>query len=232
MPETPDKTLEMLERHHRDGARFAAMMKEGFERRYDVAFWAEWEHWMGPVLPERPVIIDLGAGPGMLVQALGRRYPGARVTGVEVAPYMLEAAVELPEGCALVAEDLHDPHLPLAAGSVDAAHAAVVFHEMNQPVRALQEVARVLRPGGRFYITDWVRAPLPVYVAAQTEEARVFDATTPVAELDDLFVHFMEHNRYSAEDLVWLLERTGFNVLATEVTREGRYARLVAERRG
>jgi hypothetical protein len=37
MPETPDKTLEMLERHHRDGARFAAMMKEGFERRYDDA---------------------------------------------------------------------------------------------------------------------------------------------------------------------------------------------------
>jgi hypothetical protein len=42
----------------------------------------------------------------------------------------------------------------------------------------------------------------------------------------------MEHNRYSAEDLVWLLERTGFKVRATEVTREGRYARLVAERRG
>ncbi len=230
MPETPEKTREMLERHHRDGARMAESMKANFAKRFDEPFWAAWDQWMGPVIPDSPVLLDLGAGPGLLVRALAERYPGARVVGVELAPYMLEAAVEMPPGCELLAEDLHDPRLPLADGSVDAAAASIVIHEMNQPVRALREMARLLKPGGRFYITDWVRAPLAVYVAAQTSEAWVFDPATPVEELDDLFVHFMEHNRFAVEDLVWMLEHTGFRVLHQEVTREGRYARLVAER--
>lgn len=230
MPNRIDKTRDLLARHHRDGERFARMMKEGFANRFDEGFWAEWEHWVGPVLSDPPVVVDLGAGPGMFLQALAERHPGVRAVGVECAPYMLAAAVDLPPGCELVDEDLHDPHLDLDDGTVDAVMASVVIHEMNQPLRMLQECRRILRPGGRLYILDWVRAPLEVYVRAQTEEARVFDPATPVDELDDLLVHFMEHNRFSREDLIYLLNHTGFAVLESTVSREGRYARLVAER--
>ena len=230
MSERLDRTRELLARHHRDGERFAQMMKEGFANRFGEDFWAEWQHWVGPVLSEPPVVLDLGSGPGMFLQALAERYPGIRATGVECAPYMLEAAVQLPPGCRLVDEDLHEPHLPFDDGTVDAAMASVVIHEMNQPLRLLQETRRCLKPGGRLYILDWVRAPLEVYVRAQTEETRVFDPATPTDELDDLLVHFMEHNRFSREDLIYLLNHTGFAVLDSTVTREGRYARLVAER--
>lgn len=230
MPVRIDKTRELLARHHRDGERFAQMMKEGFAGRFDETFWSEWQRWVGPVLSEPPVVVDLGSGPGMFLQALAERYPGIRATGVDCAPYMLEAAVDLPPGCQLVEEDLHEPRLPFADGEVDAAMASVVIHEMNQPIRLLQETHRFLKPGGRLYILDWVRVPLEVYVRAQTEEARVYDPATPAEELDDLLVHFMEHNRFSREDLIYMLNHTGFAVLDSTVTREGRYARLVAER--
>ena len=144
------QTQEMLAKHHRDGEAFAQLMKDTFEERFGDEFWALWQANIGPVLPEKPTILDLGTGPGMLLKAFAERYPGVRAIGVECAPYMLNASVELPVGCEIISADLHDPHLPLAEGSVDAAIASVVLHEMHQPVRAMQEVHRCLKRGGRF----------------------------------------------------------------------------------
>ncbi len=226
-----EKTREMLSRHHRDGERFARLMKEGFENRFDEVFWKDWDAWLAATWGDSPTVLDLGAGPGLFVKSVATRYPQARVVGVECAPYMLDAAEALPDNGELLCEDLHDPHLPFDDAGVDAAMASVVLHEMDQPVKALLELRRCLKPGGRLMILDWVRAPLEVYIRHQTDEARLFEAATPVSELDDLFVHFVEHNRFSREDLIYLLNRTGFAVLDSSVTREGRYARIIAERR-
>ncbi len=225
------QTQAMLAKHHREGEKFAETMKSGFERRFGEAFWAFWQQWIAPAYSASPQVLDLGAGPGMFVRAVAERTPGLRAYGLEVAPYMLAAQVPLPEGCRLIACDLHDPQLDLAPGSIDAALASVVLHEMKQPVRALQGLQRLLKPGGRLLLLDWVRAPLEVYIRAQTEEARVFDPSTEVHELDDLFIHFIEHNRFSREDLIYLLNQCGFAVIYSKVEREGRYATLVAERR-
>lgn len=226
------QTQAMLAKHHRDGARFAEMMKQGFAERFNENFWNEWAYWVEPVYSDTPVVVDLGAGPGMFIKAVAERTPGLRAYGVECAPYMLDAAVELPPNCEMISEDLHDPHLPLADNSVDAVMASVVLHEMSQPLRTLMEMQRVLKPGGRFYILDWVRAPLEIYVRNQTEESRVFDRNTPVEELEDLLIHFIEHNRFSREDLIYMLNHTGFAVLNSSLMKEGRYARIVAEKRG
>ncbi len=225
------QTQTMLAKHHRDGTRFAEMMKQGFAERYNEEFWGEWARWIEPVYSSAPVVLDLGAGPGMFIKALAERTPGMRAIGVEVAPYMLQAAVQLPQGCELINEDLHDPHLPLADNSVDAVMASIVLHEMSQPLRTLMEMQRCLKPGGRFYILDWVRAPLEIYIRNQTEEARVFDRNTPVEELEDLLVHFIEHNRFSREDIIYMLNHTGFAVLHSSLMKEGRYAQIVAEKR-
>ena len=222
------QTQDMLARHHRDGAAFAQMMKDTFDGRFNEAFWAMWEKNIEPALSDEPVILDLGTGPGMLLKALAARYPKLRAIGVECADYMLAAADELPEGCEIITADLHYPHLPLEDGSVDAAVASVVLHEMHQPVRALQEVARCLKPGGRLYVLDWVRAPLKQYL--EEVELDVFAPDTPLDALEDLFIHFIEHNRFSADDLAFLLENTGFRVLETTLLKEGRQARIIAEK--
>lgn len=231
MSERLHKTQAMLAKHHRDGERFAQMMKEGFANRFNEEFWQSWSQWAEPAYSAQPVVLDLGTGPGMFLQALAERTPGIRAIGLECAPYMLQAAVELPPGAEIIEQDLHDPHLELEDGSVDAVMASVVLHEMKQPVRLLQEMRRVLKPGGRFYILDWVRAPLDVYIRAQTDEARLFGPEPDVEELDDLFIHFIEHNRFSRDDLIYLLNHTGFAVIDSALFKEGRYARVVAEKR-
>jgi len=223
------QTQNMLAKHHRDGEAFVQLMKETYAGRFNEDFWTLWNARIVPVLSESPVILDLGTGPGTFLHDVQARHPGVRAIGVECAEYMLEAAVnDLPEGCEIITADLHDPHLALADNSIDAVVASVVLHEMHQPVRTLQEMQRCLKPGGIFYVMDWVRAPLQQYLA--DSELAVFDRQTSVDELEDLFIHFIEHNRFSVDDLAFLLENTGFRVLEKTPLKEGRMARLVAEK--
>ena len=230
MSESIDKTRAMLAIHHRDGEWFANLMKETYAGRFNEDFWAAWEQFISPVLSNNPVVLDLGTGPGLFLKDIAERVSGVHAIGVECAPWMLDAVEPLPSGCEIINDDLHDPHLPLAEDSVDAVLASVVIHEMNQPVRALQEVFRILRKGGRFYVMDWVRAPLDAYIENESDEQKIFDQATDVKELEETFVHFMEHNRYSIDDLVWLLEKTGFKIIDKMAIRDGRFARVIAEK--
>ena len=90
-------------------------------------------------------MLDLGAGTGKLTTRLVER--GLDVVAVDPIAEMLEMLRKsLPDTPALLgtAEEI-----PLADNSVDAVLVAQAWHWFN-PERAIPEVARVLRPGGRW----------------------------------------------------------------------------------
>ena len=222
------QTQEMLAKHHRDGEAFVELMKQTHAGRFNDAFWAVWAERVEPVLSDSPVVLDLGTGPALFLKEVAQRHPQIKAIGVECAEYMLNATKDLPESCEIITADLHDPQLPLADNSVDAVVASVVLHEMHQPIRTMQEMQRCLKPGGIFYVMDWVRAPLSQYL--EESELAVFDRKTDLGELEDLFIHFIEHNRFSIDDLVFMLENTGFRILEKTPLKDGQMARLVAEK--
>ncbi|OCB12419.1 SAM-dependent methyltransferase [Mycolicibacterium porcinum] len=89
-------------------------------------------------------VLDLGAGTGKLTTRLVER--GLDVIAVDPIPEMLERlSNSLPDTPALLgtAEEI-----PLADNSVDAVLVAQAWHWFD-PERAVKEVSRVLRPGGR-----------------------------------------------------------------------------------
>lgn len=105
-------------------------------------------------------VLDLGAGTGKLTTRLVER--GLDVVAVDPIPEMLEVlSNSLPDTPALLgtAEEI-----PLPDGSVDAVLVAQAWHWFD-PHRAVREVARVLRPGGRLALVwntrderlGWVR---------------------------------------------------------------------------
>ncbi|MFZ5659977.1 MAG: class I SAM-dependent methyltransferase [Pseudomonadota bacterium] len=224
-------TRTLLEKHH-GGAHFHDLMVETSRGRFSPEFWRFWDAHAAPILPARPRLLDLGTGPGLLLDAWAERYPGGEFIGVDVMPYMLDNArrrfAEQP-AVRLLATDLHDPQLPLAAGSVDAASCVVVFHEMVQPIRLLQRLHGWLKPGGRLILVDWVRAGIRDYFDPVTVEA-LFRPNAAPDLLADRMTHFFEHNRYSPDDIAWLLEHTGFRVLGQETYHEARFVRMAAER--
>jgi len=89
-------------------------------------------------------VLDLGAGTGKLTIRLVER--GLHVVAVDPIPEMLELlSASLPDTPALLgtAEEI-----PLPDNSVDSVLVAQAWHWFD-PERAVKEVARVLRPGGR-----------------------------------------------------------------------------------
>ena len=100
-------------------------------------------------------LLDLATGTGDLA-FLGAEQCGS-VVGLDVTWRMLELASGKRRGAAprFVAGDMLD--LPFAAGSFDVVTTGYGIRNVPDLGRALDEVARVLRPGGRFFSLDFDR---------------------------------------------------------------------------
>ena len=105
------------------------------------------------VAPQR--VLDAGCGPAREARALGDRYAGAQIVLLDVALPMLRLARPASailsrwlarRGPAAVCADLE--HLPLAAGSVGLAWSNMALHWAADPLAAIREFHRVLRPEG------------------------------------------------------------------------------------
>ena len=96
-------------------------------------------------------VLDLCCGPGLVTGAAARR--GAAASGLDFSPAMLTEARAAYPGLCFHEGDAEA--VPLADASFDAVVSNFGIHHVPRPERALAEVFRVLRPGGRFAFTNW-----------------------------------------------------------------------------
>jgi demethylmenaquinone methyltransferase/2-methoxy-6-polyprenyl-1,4-benzoquinol methylase len=111
---------------------------------------------VGVGLGEAPRILDVATGTGDLAIALARAHPGGHVIGLDPSPGMLAIAaqkvarrgldIELVQGDAQA--------LPQASCSIDAATIAFGIRNVPDRPKALRELARVTRPGGRIGVLE------------------------------------------------------------------------------
>lgn len=102
-------------------------------------------------------VLELGFGQGFNLGWLAPRHAGVRFHGIDLTPDHLALAQQRMQaaGIANVQLQLGDmQQLPQADASIDEAFAIEAFCHAPDTVRALAEVARVLRPGGRFTLFD------------------------------------------------------------------------------
>jgi SAM-dependent methyltransferase len=89
-------------------------------------------------------ILDLGCGDGQLTTRLAAA--GANMTGVDASPAMVEAA----KARGVKAEQGPAERLPFPAGSFNAVFSNAALHWVHGQDEMMDEVRRVLKPGGRF----------------------------------------------------------------------------------
>jgi SAM-dependent methyltransferase len=108
------------------------------------------------LVPAEWVVADLGCGSG---HATARLSPYVRqVIGVDQSAAMLTAARKRTAGLANVELRRGELEaLPLEDGSVDAALLLLALTYVPEPRRVLDELARVLKPGGRAVVVDLLR---------------------------------------------------------------------------
>ncbi|HEX2906760.1 MAG TPA: class I SAM-dependent methyltransferase, partial [Phototrophicaceae bacterium] len=93
-----------------------------------------------------------GAGSGFLSEALLRA--GLKVVAIDQSPAMLDVMRQKFPNQPVTYEVGTAEALPLGDASVDYVFANMYLHHVEQPLAAIQEMARLLRPGGKLVITD------------------------------------------------------------------------------
>jgi ubiquinone/menaquinone biosynthesis C-methylase UbiE len=182
MPNITDREY-LLTGQYRDASNLNArsQLHECFSvNRYG---WHRWIFDQFQLSPESR-ILELGCGPGGLWGPnVGRISPGWAVTLSDFSPGMVQEARSN-----LQASQRHFEYAVIGAQSLpfgDASHDVVIANHMLYHVpdraRALAEIRRILKPGGRFYASTI--------------------GTTHMQELDDLVCRFAGRSDPAGEDL-------------------------------
>src|SRR5262245_1817240 len=133
---------------------------------------------------EASIVADLGAGSGWFtIKLAGRVGPNGMVYAEDVQRQMIQAIKIRVDRLGLknvttVLGTSNDPRLPVP---VDAVLFVDAFHEMEQPVALLRNVAASLKPTGRIGIVDWTKdggGPGPAMEERVDPEAVIRDAQT------------------------------------------------------
>ena len=120
-------------------------------------------------------VLDLATGTGDL--ALAAAAEGAAVVGLDLAPRMVRLARAKP-GAGAVRFLVGDmTNLPLPPGSVDVVTTGYGLRNVPDLDRAIAEIARVLRPGGRFLSLDFEKPAHAGWRRAYFAYLRVVGAT-------------------------------------------------------
>ena len=107
--------------------------------------------------------LDVGTGPDGVAVRVARHCPELSVTGLDVSGHMVEQAPVRARWAGLEGQmrwiQADGYRLPFADGTFDLVFSSFALHHWAAPERVLDEMARVLRPGGRYYIADLCRKP-------------------------------------------------------------------------
>ena len=169
---------------------------------------------IGPVM----CVLDLACGPGFISAAIAEL--GAQPVGLDFSSAMVELAraghphIRFEEGEAEA--------LPFADGSFDAVIGNFGIHHVPDPVRALREAHRVLRPDGRVAFTAWT-AP-----GENIAWRLLYDAISAHGDLGAANTPLPGGSLRLPADLLRLLNAAGF--AETEAKRVHRKWRVAAAR--
>jgi SAM-dependent methyltransferase len=122
-------------------------------------------------------LLDVGCGLGAIDEILVRDYHAASVVGIDIDPSLLERMQVRIERAHLTGRirglRVTGGPLPFADGEFDVVFSKDSLVQIPDKPAIFAEVLRVLRPGGRFIASDWLRGGGPEYSPEMMEYFRL-----------------------------------------------------------
>lgn len=123
-------------------------------------------------------IMDVGCGPGTVAIELARAFPDSEVVGIDLSEPLLDIArrsaldAGVSDRTRFEAADVQA--IPYEADSFDALVNMNMFHIVEDPIAMLNEMERILVPGGYMMLGDikrsWIGYLIPIFRTANTRE--------------------------------------------------------------
>jgi ubiquinone/menaquinone biosynthesis C-methylase UbiE len=111
--------------------------------------------------------VDVGCGAGQLVMEIAQKAPGLHVTGIDLSETMLAGARQSAQQADLQGRvDFragNAEQIPFPDQSVDLVISTASLHHWTNPLKVFNEIDRVLKPGGAYYIFDLRRDIAPPF---------------------------------------------------------------------
>jgi len=154
-------------------------------------------------------LLDIGCGTARMLMTLAKELPKMHFTGADVSEAMLSIARENIreaglEGRISLVEASAEALDKFPTDGFDVVQSHGAFSGWLEPLKSLDEVARVLRAGGILYIRDWNKA------APESELAPYLEGATPEHESR---VRMAYESSYAFEEFKALLGRAPFEML-------------------
>ncbi len=134
-----------------------SIQRMGYLHAYDRLFRGLYNDGTLAELPATASVLDAGIGTGELSAALVRRQPGTLLAGIDISESMIATVRERLKGdfrCGTLAA------LPYPDESFDLVMSAHALEHMSAPDTGIQELMRVLKPGGQFMIVATRQCPM------------------------------------------------------------------------
>lgn len=104
---------------------------------------------------EHQVIVDVGCGAGAILAALAHKFSQKTCIGVDISGARISEAQQKVVG--LQNTTFHETsiyEIPLQDSSVDVVYTRFLLEYLKDPIRAIQELGRIVKPGGSIVLQD------------------------------------------------------------------------------
>ncbi|MCW7473054.1 ArsR/SmtB family transcription factor [Leptospira levettii] len=203
---------QILEAREKKSKSFFDGVAESWEKLQEETLHPKlYRSWILQELPVCENIVDLGCGPGGLIPFLLNK--AKHVTGVDNSSRMIEnASIHFAKNPSVSLIQTPMEHLPLSSNSCDAVVASMVMHHISHPPTVLEEIVRVLKPGGVLCIVDLERH--------NAEYMRDNFADLWLGFEPELFESWLSNAGFKVESIGEIQTESSFKILTIKAIKE------------
>ena len=170
-------------------------------------------------LPPGSAVLEVAPGPGYFCVELARR-GSFTITGVDISSAMVQIATGKAEAAGVSARFIQASaaNLPFPNDSFDFLLCRAAFKNFAQPVAALQQMCRVLKPGGRGMIIDLKRNASPKAASRYVDSMGLSTMNRIMTKL--VFRTTLIRSAYTRRQFQQMLAQAGFSkteILESEI---------------